>query len=559
MMTGHYTSGQSPTSGSRPTRLVRGLLYFIWFGVVMSVAIHRSLHSMPIILLAALAVGLTVLCIAANWFLRSKYAAGLYYAGALPLHRFLRRSAAARRNRFTRWWGQRRDPWLDLIERSQRWNRKNPRLREGIQNGKIFAPERAATAPPLVVRREHLDSGLWRRERSFAIALLFNTIRLTYNDRKWTLHVDLRDQSCAIYSNRGKEFLRAAFLPKKRDRCLEYLKCSRETHQFLLGQAKKQALTAHIPALRWVSGGILPVANWNDQRWVCLFFRDIEPVGWNLANGASETKEEYKDLDLLIFRETLEELVICGGTPQPLAEVTRRIPWVPSPQSRKSVLEAPELVSECAALRLLHDGICFKCETGPDLLLKRTPESVTVTYHDRRRRALTATTENVLISINPLELGAEVVRVGEFALGQSDRLLDGEVCRSREGDYLVRAPIGLLSVDFLKRAYQKAGNVLGLPARALESDDRRRLDTVEHRAFHIFADDIDLRNKRLDSLQDQDRLDTPEAIRLRRWNTVLRRKFLDAQAPDGVLRDELCFLLPVVWKTLEQAFKHHVL
>ncbi|MEZ6196074.1 MAG: hypothetical protein R3F20_10175 [Planctomycetota bacterium] len=41
-----------------------------------------------------------------------------------------------------------------------------------------------------------------------------------------------------------------------------------------------------------------------------LFERDIPPVGWNLANGASSSLDELADLDAVIAREAAEELIV---------------------------------------------------------------------------------------------------------------------------------------------------------------------------------------------------------------------------------------------------------
>jgi hypothetical protein len=560
MMGGAHIPRQLERGAHQPHCVLHAALYFVWFGVVLSVGIHRLVHPLSTVSLAGAAAAATVVCLALNWFFKSKHAARVFYGGMLPLYQW---SVAPHSSRFAAWLGGlfcawHRDSCLGLIDESQRWNRANPSLPEGIYRSEVFEPEDLRKAPPLVVLREHLDSGLWSGERSFAIALLFNTIEIARRDGRWTLSVDLRDQSCAIYSNRGKEFLRSAFVPADPR---QYHDCSRETHAFLRGATQETTLTTHIRALRWASGGFLPGTRWRGRWWVSLFFRDIEPVGWNLANGASETKDEYKDLDLLIYRETMEELVICRGIPMPHAQVTHLIPQVPGPRPRRNAPPVPRLVEEHAHLRFHHDNVRFQRSQGPEILAQSTPELVTVTYHGRWRRTQSVTTENVLIAVNPLELGIEVARVGKFILEDSDRLLDGEVHHSEQGSYLVRAPVGLLSLDFLKEAYGRGGGSIGVPVRpsAAPTDDRRSLGVMPSTAFHVFCDDIPLRAARLKYLERHGMSSSREAGRLRKWRSILEPQFLRAQSQNGTMEEDLALLLPVAWKTLEQAFAHGVL
>ena len=62
--------------------------------------------------------------------------------------------------------------------------------------------------------------------------------------------------------------------------------------------------------LRYANGGVLPVIRLNSEDYFCLFYRDIFPVGWNIANGASDTLEEMLNPELIILREFGEELFI---------------------------------------------------------------------------------------------------------------------------------------------------------------------------------------------------------------------------------------------------------
>ena len=61
---------------------------------------------------------------------------------------------------------------------------------------------------------------------------------------------------------------------------------------------------------RYANGGALPVVRLNGIQYVCLFYRDIFPVGWNIANGASDSYAELYFPDRIIKREFGEEFVV---------------------------------------------------------------------------------------------------------------------------------------------------------------------------------------------------------------------------------------------------------
>jgi hypothetical protein len=55
----------------------------------------------------------------------------------------------------------------------------------------------------------------------------------------------------------------------------------------------------------------------------------------------------------------------------------------------------------------------------------------------------------VLIVVNPLELGIEVVKVVEYELDRDNCMLDGEIFQIENHSHLVRQPIALVSLEYL--------------------------------------------------------------------------------------------------------------
>ncbi|MBL7146891.1 MAG: hypothetical protein ISS76_21820 [Phycisphaerae bacterium] len=61
---------------------------------------------------------------------------------------------------------------------------------------------------------------------------------------------------------------------------------------------------------RYASGGTLPIIKLEGKDYYCLFYRDIPPVGWNIANGACDTLVELLYPIDTIERELREEMII---------------------------------------------------------------------------------------------------------------------------------------------------------------------------------------------------------------------------------------------------------
>jgi hypothetical protein len=62
---------------------------------------------------------------------------------------------------------------------------------------------------------------------------------------------------------------------------------------------------------RWASAGYLPIFVIEGVRYCMLFLRNLRPVaGWNLANGASASREELVEVDKTAERELREEILV---------------------------------------------------------------------------------------------------------------------------------------------------------------------------------------------------------------------------------------------------------
>ncbi|MEW6209090.1 MAG: TIR domain-containing protein [Acidobacteriota bacterium] len=185
---------------------------------------------------------------------------------------------------------------------------------------------------------------------------------------------------------------------------------------------------------RYANGGVLPVVRLDSTDYFCLFYRDIYPIGWNIANGGSDTLEELLDPQRIIFREFGEELIISDH--------------------QKCLLYAYEPGAEDTFYGLQNEGleawkIRFK-NLGLDQYKKLSlpvkwiegPDWVSATVGRRRH-----TSRGYFLNINPEDNGIEVDRIALINLKDNINIYDGEITRG----VLCNRMVGLFQVDSLRR------------------------------------------------------------------------------------------------------------
>lgn len=182
---------------------------------------------------------------------------------------------------------------------------------------------------------------------------------------------------------------------------------------------------------RYASGGILPIVHLRDRDYYAFFWRDIFPIGWNIANGGSESVDEMKEPERTVNREFREELVI-------LSPDRRRVYAYPrgtdKPDDPGTLPVARALWEERLGVRWRGDDIWqlpTKWIHGPD--------SVQVTYADHKP----ARSSGYFLNINTEDFGIEVDRVARIRVEGEALLLDGEM----EGNDLLDQPVGLFETD----------------------------------------------------------------------------------------------------------------
>ncbi len=447
-----------------------------------------------------------------------------------------------------------------------------------------------------IVRSDILDHD-WPR-KAFGIVLVFpkdsETIQVeqvTENNKPiCRLSLDIRNQNWTIYSNRGKAIVSREFVNEETRQTLR--QASEALMAFTNESRPGQTLSwkeccPGIP-LRWASGGALPIVRYKKHWWASLFFRDIPPRGWNIPIGASEKSTEWSDLTSLIEREFTEEFVIISGPPgSGVHEAFRmkdlRGEGVTSEQYRK-------FSAAHTRLRSKHDGIELTYGGSRTRWERKSPFNVYVKDTSGEIRSC----DNVVFSINPYELGIEVIRPYEVELLDNDWLLDGEILPSPDAPfpYLVRRPVLLLRMDWLLDMYsnttpnglgQLVSDEEGAATRSLEC---KVLPNIPAGKFRLFGDfvsvkgspDVDLRAARLRQVREKIALlkenkneDAPahrnewqslldEQHLLESWDEQYRKLFecvmRERQISETPEMKPLRSLCPVTWKTLELVLQH---
>jgi hypothetical protein len=184
--------------------------------------------------------------------------------------------------------------------------------------------------------------------------------------------------------------------------------------------------------LRYANGGVLPVVRLEGRDYFWLFYRDIFPIGWNIANGASDTTVELLDPNRVVFREFGEEVIV--------ADFHKMHLFTFEPEDNTTPLGFLKGALAAWSEKLGVDLLEFQRRPIP-LKWVDGPDAVDANVEGRRRE-----TKGYFLSITPEDNAIEVDRIAFINLGQDVALLDGE---HRNGK-LLNQVIGLFEVDKMR-------------------------------------------------------------------------------------------------------------
>lgn len=186
---------------------------------------------------------------------------------------------------------------------------------------------------------------------------------------------------------------------------------------------------------RYANGGALPILRIQDEtggrqeHYFCFFYREIFPIGWNIANGASDNRNELFNPSDIIRRELNEELLI--------ADNTQHLRYVSGMDAGGRLLQTPGEALNCweenTGLRLRRYGRLYlpvKWIDGPDSIIIR-------------KGKLQTRSDGYFLNITPGDNAIELDRIGLFNLAGDLSLYDCELSNG----HLINAVIGLFKVD----------------------------------------------------------------------------------------------------------------
>ncbi|MDG7000980.1 MAG: hypothetical protein JRN15_17945 [Nitrososphaerota archaeon] len=390
--------------------------------------------------------------------------------------------------------------------------------------------------PYLVPRRHLFTRRLWPHW-SYGILVLFQDDIATVTSATdaegrnvMTLSVDISKDEYGIYRNAGKAWLerhsiinpRGEYVQSVRKILLDH---SNDLHQQMLaGRFRSQSepwtwrnnfinsIThrgdPRLLPLRWSSGGALTFVRLVQEAQhedalthVALFYRDLDPTGWNVANGASECEEELADFDKLTMREFSEEMRLYSGA-STTGELQEILLYEDGSNTPFDAENAKKFGRTQGRLRRAHDGLRLKREYGVRVVSNATHNSPFRINVTGGRMSTRARRHSVTFTLNPFELGCEVLWLTKFDLYPGEFILDGEV--DATGSFLIRRPVILISVDFLKRAYndgtleychddelRNAGNAQRYVF------DKKYLRSIPKGTYKIFAEELEFAKRRL--------------------------------------------------------------
>jgi hypothetical protein len=198
---------------------------------------------------------------------------------------------------------------------------------------------------------------------------------------------------------------------------------------------------------RYASGGALPTVRVSDPaglapptEYYCLLYREIFPIGWNIANGGCDSREELLDPLRAMERELREELVAFD-----LGNEVRYV--FPVDAGRPFDLDLPEF--EVARRLLLEKFARQDFERFREMCIQTKriagPDSVDITVCGERPSHVVV--HGCFLNINAYDFGIEVDCVVEIDKNPQTILCDGEMYHGE----LIDAPVGLFPVASLNQ------------------------------------------------------------------------------------------------------------
>jgi len=190
---------------------------------------------------------------------------------------------------------------------------------------------------------------------------------------------------------------------------------------------------------RWASAGALPIVRLGGEEYFCLFYREIEPIGWNIANGACDSSAELLNPLSALEREVCEEFIILDP---------KAGEWFALERGDPGSVDRPEF----SAVRLIVQDLKAKGLWDRRFDVKQVetpmkwfngPDAATIYAKDAFNRMERYSVAGCYLNINARDFGIELDRVIKINASEDAIVFDGEF---KNGKLLNRV-VGLFRTD----------------------------------------------------------------------------------------------------------------
>jgi TIR domain len=311
------------------------------------------------------------------------------------------------------------------------------------------------------------------------LQVLLTEFNLRHSGQGLVLEVEFDFDSPALWLRQGKGYT------QRQIDSASAVRYQQKLEGILLGHDSED-WTHNDPAFpfRFGNGGTLPVIRRGERDFYCLFYRDIAPVGWNIANGGAESAAELLDPLETIERELREELVIV----EPKAGHRYVFDWdegrrADHPEFRIARRFWQEIFQQRNYLELRERVLPLKWLPGRDSVIIRFNDEAPIEISD------------CILNINAEDFGIEVDRVAKLNIGPETVLCDGETARGQ----LVNQVVGLFDVHRFNAA-MAAGRTEFFPDHVFWSGSERPKEDVR-KAIQDYLDDVYAREIRASDMR----------------------------------------------------------
>ncbi len=248
--------------------------------------------------------------------------------------------------------------------------------------------------------------------QNYFLEVLLDRFSIERRGHGIVLRVQFSGDTPTVWANEGKRYvnelipkfaIRAPAIQQKLDACLVDGTIDGYEHE-----------DPTFP-FRYASGGTLPIVRRSKKNYYCLFYRELYPVGWNIANGGCDSREELRNPLEAAEREFREELLIVD----PLNQRRHVLAGdVGAPTDWPEFSVARNLWAGRLGLRLpalLERRVPLIWLAGPDRLVVDSGDGVPTVVHE------------CFVNINAGDFGIEIDRIAQLSIDEDSVLLDGEL------------------------------------------------------------------------------------------------------------------------------------